>query len=103
MVKRLKKKHHDWHHRKPRSLGKPSRCESNDPANLSHVSVVKHRAWHTIFANLSAADIAKLITQVWLDPDYYFVCIPRQKGHKPRKPVKVLHDDPVGTVIYKEK
>lgn len=103
MAKRLQVKHKDYHHRKPRSLGKPNCCNLNDPANLSHVGVVPHRAWHGLFRNMTAPDIARLITKVWLDPDYYFVCVPRQKGRKPRKPVKVLHDDPVGTVIYREK
>lgn len=71
--KRESKKHHDWHHRKPRSLGSPAVCDSNDSDNLSHVSTSKHRAWHTLFSNLEAFEIAAIINSVWLDPDYLFI------------------------------
>jgi hypothetical protein len=102
-MSRAKRKHYDWHHRKARSLGKPKRCEINDPINLSHVSVVKHRAWHTIFANLTAPAIAKLITKVWLDPDYYMVAVPRFKPGGKRKPTRIIYDCDEFTLILKDK
>ena len=103
MVKRAHKKHHDYHHRKPRSLGKPNRCAINDPINVSHVSVVKHRAWHTIFSNMSATSIAKLVSEVWLDPDYYMIAVPRFKAGGKRKPSRVIYDCDEFTLILKEK
>lgn len=66
--KRKKKSHHDWHHRKPTSIG-----GANDDRNVSHVSVNKHRAWHTLFKNMTAQEIAKTINDTWLDQDYIFV------------------------------
>jgi hypothetical protein len=65
MAKREKKRHHDWHHRKPRSLG----GDSSD-RNMSHVSVSKHRAYHILFSNMTPEQIAKVLNKVWLDPDW---------------------------------
>lgn len=70
MAKRKKKLHHDWHHRKPRSLG-----GKNTDDNMSHVSARKHQAWHTMFKNYDAKQIAKIINDIWLDPDYRFVVV----------------------------
>lgn len=68
--KRLRKKHHDWHHRKPSSLGKPECCGVDDDQNLSHVSTTKHRAWHTLFSNMPADAVVAELNKTWLDPDY---------------------------------
>ena len=57
-----------WHHRKPRSLGGTS-----ESRNMSEVPSNKHEAWHTLFYNLRPPDIAHLINQYYLDPDYEFV------------------------------
>jgi hypothetical protein len=103
MVKRKFKKHHDWHHRKPSSLGPPKVCPVNDPHNLVHVSVVKHRAWHTLFHNHSAQEIARIITHTWIDPDYYMVAIPRVKSHGRHKPSRIVYDCEEFTLIMKEK
>jgi hypothetical protein len=79
-MKRERKKYHDWHHRKPSSLGKPQCCNIHDALNMSHVGILKHRSWHTLFNNMSAKAIAAEITKTWLDPDFYFVAIPRKKS-----------------------
>lgn len=67
MAKRNKKAHFDWHHRRPRSLG-----GKNTDENMSHVSVAKHRAWHTLFRNYTPHQIAKIINDIWLDPEFEF-------------------------------
>ena len=67
-VKRPKKLHHDYHHRKPSSLGGGS-----DDRNMSHVSASKHQAWHSLFSNKNVHEIAAIINKDWLDPDYIFV------------------------------
>ena len=72
MVKRKKKLHHDWHHRKPRSQGGTS-----EDRNMSHVSVAKHRAWHTLFKNFTPEEIAKIINDTWIDCDYRLVVMRR--------------------------
>jgi hypothetical protein len=40
---------------------------------MSHVSVSKHRAWHNLFRNFTAQEIAEKINDIWLDPDFILV------------------------------
>ena len=65
------------HHRKCRSNGGKTIKE-----NLSDVSQVKHRAWHTLFENMTPEEIAEEINRVWIDPNYHFVCVKHEKGDK---------------------
>jgi len=67
MSKRSKMRHHNWHHRKPRSLG-----GKTDDANMVQVSVSKHQAWHTLFKNYDPFEICDLINAIWLDPAFKF-------------------------------
>ena len=60
------------HHRRPRSLG-----GSSESSNISSVGVAEHRAWHTLFYNDEAQHICQIINDTWLDPDYEFICVPR--------------------------
>ena len=99
--KRKKKRHWDWHHRKPRSLGKPQCCAVDDLCNMAHVTIASHRAWHTLFSNLEAKEIASLINRVWLDPDYHFVCFSNHGGLRYRR--KVLYKDSINRIIHKVK
>lgn len=80
----------DIHHRRPRSRG-----GGNNPENLSGVPVNYHQAWHKLFANLSPQEIAAIINDCWLDPDFYFVTIPRKKvqGQKHKRTLKVVCDN----------
>ena len=68
------------HHRKPRSLG--GKRFVNRHKNISLVSVTLHRAWHALFLNLSAQEICAIINEVWLNPEYKFVCERREKGKR---------------------
>jgi hypothetical protein len=56
------------HHRKCRSLG-----GSDHKRNISLVPPAQHRAWHTLFENMTPEMIAFTINEIWLDPDYEFV------------------------------
>ncbi len=76
MVKRIKKLHHDWHHRRPTSLK-----GSSKPENMSHVRASHHQSWHTLFGNKTPYEIAAIINTTWLDPEFLFVVEPR-KGVK---------------------
>ena len=58
------------HHRKPRSKGGKD-CNRN----ISIVPSNKHEAWHLLFSNKEPHEIAKIINEVWLDPDYHLVAI----------------------------
>lgn len=59
------------HHRKPRSIGGADKTD-----NISLVSESSHQAWHTLFGNKTAPEIALIINAKWLDPDYMFMCFP---------------------------
>lgn len=69
-----KKKHTHKHHRKPRSLG-----GGNELENISTVCRDKHDAWHLLFKNHPPERIALIINNVWLDPEYYFVAVKKEK------------------------
>lgn len=63
-----RRKPRDNHHRKPKSLG-----GSDEPSNLVRVTKEKHQAWHLLFANSTPDEIARIVNEIWLDPDYEFV------------------------------
>lgn len=56
------------HHRRPKSRG-----GNGKPRNISHVCAKQHEAWHRLFGNMSPHQIATVINQVWLDPDFVFL------------------------------
>jgi len=62
------------HHRKMKCHGgKTSR------RNVIKIKDNLHRAWHVLFGNMLPADIARLITTIYLDPDYEFICVKRRR------------------------
>lgn len=61
------------HHRKPRSIGGKS-----EPRNLARIPGNKHAAWHALFSNQTAEEIAATINATFLDPDYEFIAIRRE-------------------------
>lgn len=73
-MKKKPRRKQSRHHRKPASLGGQGNAE-----NISVVNPMKHRAWHLLFENKSAEEIAKIINEVWIDPDYELVCCRREK------------------------
>lgn len=75
MSKRVRKpREMDRHHRLPRSRG-----GSNSPPNISIVEKDLHRAWHRLVGNMNAEETAAMLTDTWIDPNYYLVAIPRYK------------------------
>lgn len=58
-------KKYDDHHRLPKSLG-----GKRTPENISRVRRTQHEAWHTLFGNMTAFQIAEVINEVWLDPNF---------------------------------
>jgi hypothetical protein len=79
--------HHDWHHRRPKSLG-----GTNGDWNMINVSASKHQAWHTLFKNYTPQQIVKVINDIWLDPDYYFVVRKKEIDHVQKPVVSVVLD-----------
>lgn len=72
--KEPKKRIMDRHHRLPRSRG-----GTDHPRNLSLVEQKQHRAWHLLVGNMTADEVAAMLTDTWIDPDYYLVAIPRHR------------------------
>jgi len=66
-VKQLKTSHH---HRRPVSLN-----GGDEPGNISMVTEKAHQSWHHIVANHTPQEIAKIITDVWLDPAWKMIAV----------------------------
>ena len=64
------------HHRKPKSCG-----GTNNPRNISKVRRKFHEAYHLLFSNDEPMEVAKKLSEVWIDPDFIMVAIPRNKLH----------------------
>ena len=62
------------HHRKPKSRG-----GGNHHTNLSTVSQKDHQAYHNLFGNMLPDELAAMLTDTWIDPDYYLVAVPRKR------------------------
>ena len=73
-------KEYDDHHRLPKSLGGKRNSE-----NISRVKRKQHEAWHILFGNMTAFQIAEVINGVWLDPNFKFHLIQRSN---PKRRVK---------------
>ena len=58
------------HHRKCRINGGKS-----NKRNISIIPRKQHQAWHIITGTLQPEEIAKLLNEIYLDPDYEFKCI----------------------------
>lgn len=56
------------HHRQCRSNGGKTTKE-----NLSKVSELQHRAFHTLFLNKDTYGIAQFLNEVWIDPRFELV------------------------------
>lgn len=84
---RKKVKRLDRHHRKCRSNG-----GNNNAENISLVTQKQHRAWHLLFQNRTPAEIARVITEVWI-AEFYLVAIPyKKKSPKARRVRKYCID-----------
>lgn len=70
------------HHKKCRSRG--GKRYVNGHNNIVRVAVNKHRFWHGLFENLPAQEICAIINEIWLDPEYKFICVKREKGDRKR-------------------
>lgn len=57
------------HHRHPKSTG-----GITSPDNISRIPEDKHRNWHELFHNWSPEKICRVINEIYLDPEYEFVC-----------------------------
>lgn len=56
------------HHRNPVSLG-----GENIPSNISILPKKLHSAWHTLVRNFSPQEIARVLSEDFLDPEWELV------------------------------
>jgi hypothetical protein len=70
----------DRHHRLPRSRG-----GSNEARNISIVERKLHVAWHLLVGNMNAQETARMLSDTWIDPNYYLVAVPRHKPPKKKR------------------
>ena len=78
----------DRHHRKPKS-----RRGRNNDKNISVVNAKCHRSYHQLFGNLLPHEITSVLNDVWIDPDFYLVCMPRKRrGNNGRRQRKFCDD-----------
>ena len=74
----------DRHHRLARSRG-----GSNSPHNIAIVEQRLHRAWHMLVGNMTAPEVASMLSDTWIDANYYLVAVPRKRvqtaGRRKRK------------------
>ena len=69
-----KRRTKDRHHRKCKSLG-----GNGKPRNISRVSIVRHRAYHALFNNMNPHEVARELSNVWIDPDFILIAMRREK------------------------
>jgi hypothetical protein len=60
------------HHRKPRS-----KKGGNEPRNISMVRSGLHIAYHKLFQNKDAEEVAEVLNKTWIDPDKILICVDR--------------------------
>lgn len=64
------------HHRRPKACGGKSGKKSG---NISMVPNKKHKAFHTLFRVMTPPEIAQELTEIWIDPDWTMVAVPKKK------------------------
>ena len=75
------------HHRRCKSKG-----GQTVERNISIVTVQKHLAFHTLFCNRSAEEIAGYLTAVWIDPEWEMVARRKRNHHDPNQMTLPLDD-----------
>ncbi len=64
----------DKHHRLPRSKGGNGTAD-----NISVVPIHEHRAWHRLFGNKTPQEIARIISDVWIESKFYMIIVSRKR------------------------
>ena len=64
------------HHRRERQHGGTTRKPVN---NIIRVPVKHHVAYNMLFHNRTPDGIAKTLTDIWIDPEYVMIAVPRKR------------------------
>jgi hypothetical protein len=63
------------HHRRCKINGG---SDSFPPHNVALVPLKKHQAWHTLTGSMSPYQIAKMFTELYIDPEYTLVAVKKK-------------------------
>lgn len=58
------------HHRKCKSNG-----GTRAKRNISRVKMTDHKAFHQLFSNRDTYEIARILNETWIDPDYRLIVV----------------------------
>jgi hypothetical protein len=71
---------------KKRPTGHHRRCRSNGGtdarSNISVVTDVQHKAFHTLFGNATTEVIAEILNETWIDPSWELIARRRNGNQK---------------------
>ena len=67
---------YNWHHRKPKVHGGSGKINSG---NMVEVRVDEHRAFHLLFGTVHAKDIARILNDTWIDPEWKLVAVKKEE------------------------
>lgn len=84
MGRRRKKKSHkvepmNYHHRIAKTNGGAGGYGDMMSPNLVRVSRVKHDAYHTLFGTKSPTEVARILTETWIDSAWELKVVARRK------------------------
>jgi len=75
----------DRHHRHPKSRRTSYKGDINENRNVSMVRREDHIHYHALFGNMLPNEMAAMLNDVWVSPDYYLVAVPRYKRTSKRR------------------
>ena len=78
------------HHRLPRSRGG---TDSFPPGNVVNIEQTIHRAWHRIVGNMTADEVAAMLTDHFIDPRYYLIAVPRKRKKASKRRLRMYCTD----------
>ena len=67
---------YNWHHRRAKTNRGSGKISSG---NMVEVRADHHRAFHLLFETKSTPDIARVLNETWLDPEWMLVAIKREE------------------------
>ena len=68
--KTIRPRLYDEHHRKARGNG-----GDNSPENISNVRIDEHIGFHRLFGIMSPKEIAKKLSDIWIDPEWKLIAV----------------------------
>lgn len=67
---------YNWHHKKARINGGSGHYNSG---NMVEVRIDHHRAFHMLFETKSVPEIARILNETWIDPEWELIARKKEK------------------------